>query len=149
VKRKALAVILITVIALSIATWFVYNQNSELQNQIRDSLKITEFSSGGWGNPAGMAMSVGFNITIMNAGITEVDGVILEIKRPNFDSDPFNITRTLGILHAGETTEIQDFIIIGMDRYFDEFYHSNFVATLRVGNTIVDERTLEITERQF
>ncbi len=55
-KRKALALILIIVIALSIATWLVYNkiselesQNSELQEQLRElqeqieSVKITEF----------------------------------------------------------------------------------------------------------
>jgi hypothetical protein len=34
VKRKALALILIIVIALSVASWLVYNQVSELQNQI-------------------------------------------------------------------------------------------------------------------
>jgi hypothetical protein len=33
-KRKALALILIIVIALSVASWLVYNQISDLQNQI-------------------------------------------------------------------------------------------------------------------
>lgn len=36
VKRKALALLLIIVIALSVATWLVYNQISELQNQISE-----------------------------------------------------------------------------------------------------------------
>jgi uncharacterized protein YlxW (UPF0749 family) len=35
-KRKALALILIVVIALSVASWLVYNQNSNLQNQISE-----------------------------------------------------------------------------------------------------------------
>ena len=33
-NRKALAIVLITIIALSVATWFVHNQISELQDQI-------------------------------------------------------------------------------------------------------------------
>jgi heme/copper-type cytochrome/quinol oxidase subunit 2 len=35
-KRTALAIVLITVIALSVATWLVHNQISDLQNQIGD-----------------------------------------------------------------------------------------------------------------
>jgi predicted PurR-regulated permease PerM len=35
-KRKALTVILIIVIALSVASWLVYNQISKLQNQISE-----------------------------------------------------------------------------------------------------------------
>jgi heme/copper-type cytochrome/quinol oxidase subunit 2 len=33
-RKKALAIVLITVIVLSVATWFIHNQISELQNQI-------------------------------------------------------------------------------------------------------------------
>jgi cell division protein FtsL len=36
IKRKAIALILIIVIALSVASWLVYNQISELQNQISE-----------------------------------------------------------------------------------------------------------------
>ena len=134
-------------------------QNEELQEQINELHKqidnaakvmIIEFSSPtGWRNPVGMAMDVIFNITIMNTGISDVEGLILEIKRLNFDEDPYNITRKLEILHAGETTEIQEFIIISMDRYFDEFYYSSFVATLKLGGLVLHMRSLQITKRQF
>jgi uncharacterized protein YlxW (UPF0749 family) len=36
VKKKALAIVLIAIIALALTTWFVYNQISALQNQISD-----------------------------------------------------------------------------------------------------------------
>jgi FtsZ-binding cell division protein ZapB len=127
-------------------------QLNELHKQIDDAEKvmITEFSSPtGWRNPVGVAMDVIFNITIMNTGTNDVEGLTLEIKRLNFDEDPFNITRKLDILHVGETTEIQEFIIISMDRYFSEFYSSSFVATLKLGELALHERTLQITKRQF
>lgn len=126
-------------------------QLNELQKKIDNAAKvmITEFSSGGWFNPVGVAMSADFNVTVSNTGIDDVEGLTLEIKRLNFDEDPYNITRKLDILHAGETTEIRDFIIISMDLYFDSFYHSSFVATLKLGGLVLHERTLQITKRQF
>jgi FtsZ-binding cell division protein ZapB len=186
-KRTALAIVLITVIVLSIATWFVHSQISELQNQISDlqaqnselrdqnrdlqdkndelqeqlnelqkqiddarNVMITGFSSlRGWWNPVGVAMVVDLDITILNTGINDVEGVTLEIKRSDFDEDPFNRTRTFGILHAGETIEIQESIVVSMDRYFDEFYNSAFVATLKLGEVVLDVRTLQITNRQL
>jgi len=134
-------------------------QNEELQEHLNELHKqidnaekvmITEFSSPtGWRNPVGVAMDVVFNITITNTGTNDVEGLTLEIKRLNFEEDPFNITRKLDIIHAGETTELQEFIIISMDRYFSEFYSSNFVATLKLGELALHERTLQITKRQF
>jgi hypothetical protein len=126
-------------------------QLNVLQKQIEDAAKviITEFSSGGWWNPVGVAMSVDFNVTIMNTGMDAVEGLTLEIKRLDFDEDPYNITRRLDVLPAGETTEIQDFIIISIERYTSEFYYSSFVASLKLGGLILHARTLQITERQF
>lgn len=193
-KRKASAIVLITIVVISVATLLIHNQISELQNQINElqeqneelqdqnnelqdqnrdlqeqnselhdrlnelqkqidnaaKVMITEFSSPyGWWNPVGVTMAVDFNIIILNTGINDVEGVTLEIKRLNFDEDPFNRTRTLGILYAGETTEIRESIIISMDRYFDEFYRSSFVATLKLGGLVLHVRTLPITKRQF
>lgn len=180
VKRKVLAIILVTVIALSIAAWFVHNQiselqgqNSDLQHQINElqdqnrdlqdknnelqeqldllqkwiddapEVLITEFSSQyGWWNPVGVAVAVIFNITISNTGISDVEGLTLEVTRLNFDEDPYNITRKLGILHAGETTEIQDDIVISMDLYFAEFHNRSFVATLKLGEVVLYVRHL-------
>jgi hypothetical protein len=159
-RTKILAIILVAVIALSLATWLVHNQiselqaqNSELRNQLNhvNRVNITDFSSGGWTNPVGVAMEIGFHVAILNTGINDVGGVTLEIKRLDLDVDPFNITRTVGILHAGETTEIGElYIVISIKQYADEFRDSEFVATLKLGDAILDVSSpLQITERPF
>ena len=158
-KRKALAIILIIVVVLSVATLLVHNHISKLQEQLNELQKpiddarkvmITEFSSPtGWWNPVGVAIAVNFNVTILNTGINDVEGIVLEIKTHNFDEDTLTRTRAIGMLHAGETTIIQDTITIGMQSYLDEYYNSSFVATLKLGNIVLDNRTLQITERQF
>lgn len=159
-KKIATGAVLIAIIAASVITWFVYTQisdlrtqNSELRNQLNhvNRVNITDFSSRGWTNPVGVAMMIDFHVTILNTGINDVGGVTLEIKRLNLDVDPFNITRTLGILHAGETTEIGDlYIIISIKQYTDEFRDSEFVATLQLGETILNASSpLQITERPF
>jgi hypothetical protein len=159
VKRIALAIILITVLVVSVATLLIHNHISELQEQLNELQKpiddarkvmITEFSSPtGWWNPVGVAIAVNFNVTILNTGINDVEGIVLEIKTHNFDEDTLTRTRAIGMLHAGETTIIQDTITIGMQSYLDEYYNSSFVATLKLGNIVLANRTLQITERQF
>ena len=95
-------------------------------------------------------MAVFFNITIKNNGSRDSDNAFLEIKRSDLESDPFNITKPLGILHKGETTEIKDLILaINMDLYFDEFYNSSFIAKLKVDSLSIDESIVKITSRQF
>jgi hypothetical protein len=88
VKRKALAFILIIVIALSIATWFVYNriselqgQNSELQEPV-ESVKITDFEwTSDWGpGSVGFQWGRSFNITLQNLGDSAVEGLSVDIK---------------------------------------------------------------------
>ena len=158
-ERKTLSIFLITVVVLSVATLLAHNHISELQEQLNELQKpiddarkvmITEFSSPtGWWNPVGVAIAVNFNVTILNTGINDVEGIVLEIKTHNFDEDPLTRTRAIGMLHAGETTIIQDTITIGMQSYLDEYYNSSFVATLKLGNIVLDNRTLQITERQF
>jgi hypothetical protein len=159
-KKVATGAFLIVIIAASVISWFVYTQisdlqtqNSELRNQLNhvNRVNITDFSSGGWTNPVGVAMMIDFHVTILNTGINDVGGVTLEIKRLNLDVDPFNITRTLGVLHAGETTEIKDlYIVISIKQYADEFRDSEFVATLQLGETILNASSpLQITERPF
>jgi len=157
-KRKALAIILI-VIVVSIAALLVHNHISELQRQLNElqkpidnarKLKITEFwSPMGWWNPVGVTMAVDFNITIFNTGIEDVEGVVLEIKTVNYTEDPLIRTRAIGIIDAGETIEIRESIFIGLQSYLDEFYNSSFVATLKLGNVVLDNSTLQITERQL
>jgi len=159
-KKIVASEVIIVIVAASIATWFVHtqisslqSQNSELRTQLNhvNRLNITDFSSTGWTNPVGVAMMIDFRVAVLNTGINDVGGATLEIKRRNLDLDPFNITRTLGILHSGETTEIGElYIIISIKQYTDEFRYSEFVATLRLGETILNvSNPLQITERPF
>ena len=69
--------------------------------------------------------------------------MVLEIKTLNFDEDPLIRTRAISILDAGETTIIQDTITIGMQSYLHEYYNSSFVATLKLGKVVLDNRTLQ------
>jgi hypothetical protein len=104
---------------------------------------ITEFSSkDGWWNPVGVTLALDLNVTIANTGISDVEGLTLEIKRLNVDEDPYNITRKLDILHAEETTEIYDHIFTGIDFFAAEFLNRSFVATLKLGDVVLDVRHL-------
>jgi len=123
------------------------DQKRELENQL-DTLQklldygpevqITNFSSRmGWWNPVGVSMLVIFDITISNNGISDVEGLTLEIKRYNIDEDPYNKTKRLSILNAGETIAFQTDVFVGMQTYFDEFYKRSFVASLKLGEVVL------------
>jgi cell division protein FtsL len=115
-KRKALAIVLIVIIALSISTWFVYSQTSDLQNQISElqeqneelqdqiselqnqlsnlqevigNVEITALSVEGWLNPGGLLYVRPFNVTIQNNGTHDVYGVTLTCKITGNQSDLF------------------------------------------------------------
>jgi len=177
-NRKALALVLIASIILSIAAWFAQSQISELQsqnsdlehqiNELQDQnrdlqdendelqeqldllqkrvdfspyVQITQFSSKeGWWNPVGVTVALDFNVTIVNTGMSDIEGLTLEIRRLNVDEDPYNITRRLDILPAREKTEIYDHMFLGMTFYFDEFINRSLVATLRLGDVVLDVR---------
>jgi hypothetical protein len=187
VKIKVSAVILVIVVSLSIAAWFIHNQISclqhqnsnlqdhinelqdhinELQDQNRDlhdkndelqkqlgllqkridyepEVLIENFSSPyGWQNVVGMTIAITFNVTIRNTGISDIEGLTVEIKRFKVDEDPYNLTRKLDILHAGETTEFQDSFIVGWNLYFSNFHDRSLVATLKLGEVVLDVRYL-------
>jgi hypothetical protein len=85
-KRKALALVLITVVALSVTAWFVYSQISELQNQI--NVKITNFAiDKQWWYLGGVACDCRFNMTIENKGVSNVTGLELKVKLFNNGSE--------------------------------------------------------------
>ena len=133
-------------------------QKNELQEQIDELQKIintpkakfVDFSSPtGWFNPVGVTMAIRFDVTIVNVGLNDIEGVIVEISWNNSEGDTFNRTRNLDTLESGEIVEFHEDLIISMDTYFAEFYHTNFIATISSDDTILDESILEITERQF
>ena len=101
-------------------------------------------------------MAIAFHVAVLNTGINDVGGVTLEIKRLGVDMDPFNITRTLGVIQVGETIEIGELpifgelsILINLNQYFDEFNVSEFVATLKLGDVVLDNCTLQVTGSPF
>jgi len=179
-RKIAASVVIIVIVAASIATWFVHTQISELQSQNSDlqdevdelhgqnrdlqdendelqeqldllqkrvdfspDVIITKFSSkDGWWNPVGVTLALDLNITIENTGISDIDGLTLEIKRRSLDEDPYNITKRLDILYAGESAEIYDSIFTGIQFFAAEFRNRSFVATLKLGDVVLDEKYL-------
>lgn len=144
------------------------SQNSDLQNQIKDlqelnsdlqhendelqqqldlqqkwldcepQVQITEFSGGGWWNPVGVTLALDFTIRIYNSGFSDVAGLTLEIKRSGFDEDPFAFTKKLDII-AGNITEIHYSIFRSLSDY-GEYQNSAFVATLKLGDAVLNAR---------
>jgi FtsZ-binding cell division protein ZapB len=123
-------------------------ENGELKQQLdllqkrvnfEPEVLITNFSSPyGWQYMGGMTGFIQFNIAISNTGISDVEGLTLEIKRLNVDEDPLNITRKLAILHAGETTEIgADFVYS-----YELGFRLSYVATLKLGEMVLDVQYL-------
>jgi uncharacterized protein YlxW (UPF0749 family) len=186
-NRKSLAIILVMVIASSVAAWFVNNQIGELQNQnsnlqhqlneVQDQndelqgqngelqeendelqqqldllqkrinfepeVQITKFSSqAGWMNVVGMTIAIGIDITISNIGISDIEGLTLEVKRLRVDEDPYNVTKKLDVLQAKEKTEIPVGLVEGWNTYFDEFHSRTLEATLKLGDVVLDVRYL-------
>jgi hypothetical protein len=135
-KIKVLAIILVAVVALSIGVWFFYSQTIQIYEP---EVVITEFSSPyGWRYMGGMTGFIDFNITISNTGNSDVEGLTLEIVILNDNGNPHNSTRRLDVLRSGETTEIQDGFIFGYESGFGRSY----VATLKLGEIVLDERFL-------
>jgi cell division protein FtsB len=167
IKMKILVISLITVLCVSIAGWFVTNsdlqqQITELQEQNRDlqeendelleqldllqkrldfnaSVLITKFSSiYGWSNVVGMTIAMNFNVSVQNFGISDIEGLIVEVKRYGFGEDPSNQTIKLDVLYAGETIEFLSSFVLGWDSYFDNFHGQALTATLKLGEAILD-----------
>lgn len=125
-------------------------KNDELQEQLNLLQKrldfnprvlITNFSSQyGWQNVVGMTIAMTFNVSVQNFGISDIEGLTVEIKRLNIDEDPHNITRKLDVLHAGETIEFREIFVIGWDLYFGGFHYRSLEASVKLGEVILDVR---------
>lgn len=123
-------------------------ENGELKQQLdllqklvnfEPEVLITNFSSPyGWQYMGGTKGFIQFNIAISNTGISDVEGLTLEIKRLNVDEDPLNITKKLDILHAGETIEIQASFVYD----YGSGFRLSYVATLKLGEMILDVQYL-------
>lgn len=149
-KRKALTVILSIIIVFSVIILLIYHI-SELQGKLNElekqiemakSVKIVDFSSPGWWNPVGVWIMVDFNITIINNCTYEVEDVIIEIRRLDFEEDLNNITHSIGVLSAREIISIQDTLHSGFNAFAEG--SQCLIAFLKVGNEIVDNRVIHV-----
>jgi len=137
-KRKLAALVLITVIALSIATWFVQNQ---LQDPINTpDVKITHLSvDRRWANLVGLSLFLFFNITIQNMQTSDIHNVILVVKMNGLDANVCtNYTEKFDVLHAGESKEIIMGDIVTNYNHLSKVVDSDFVATVKLEETVLD-----------
>ena len=144
-KRTLAALALITVIALSIATLFVHNQLQDQRNT--PDVKITNLSvDRRWANLVGVSLFLYFNITIQNMQTSDIHDVTLVVKMDNLDANVCtNYTEKIDVLHAAESKDVvMGFIDTSYD-HISEVVDSDFVATVKVGETILDERVIRST----
>ena len=144
-KRTLAALALITVIALSIATWFVHNQ---LQDPINTpDVKITNLSvDTRWANLVGVSLFLFFNITIQNMQTGDIHDVTLVVKMKGLDENVCtNYTEKFDVLHAGESKDVVMRYIDTSYDHISEVVDSDFVATVKLGETVLDERVIRST----
>ena len=139
-KRKALVIVLVAVVVVSVATYIIGLQRelSELQSLIDDAKKvrITDFSSEyGWMYMGGMTGFIDFNISISNTGVNDVEGLTLEVRTVD---NAHNSTRRLDVIRAGETVELQDGFVYGYPSGMGDSY----MATLKLGGIVLDVQYL-------
>ncbi|MCL5876629.1 MAG: hypothetical protein M1540_02315 [Candidatus Bathyarchaeota archaeon] len=114
-------------------------------------VKIANFSSrNGWFCPGGVAMTVDFDVTIQNSGAQNVTNLTLLIKRTGVsnDNETLRSIQTLNVTSGG-TVHTYDFVGTDVRQYCKEFYNSTFTATISLNGVVLDEKTIEITQRQF
>ncbi|HLC00660.1 MAG TPA: hypothetical protein VJL33_05030 [Candidatus Bathyarchaeia archaeon] len=158
--RTVLGIVVVMIVAMLSVTWVAYSQISQLQTRNRDmqdqfsetqkqldllrNIKIYEFSSPGWWNPGGVGTIADMYVMIVNNGTTDVEGATLEIRRLDVDEGT-NITRTLDILHPGETTiQERNVPVYGIFNYPIYETTPTFVATLKLSNEVVDVQILSL-----
>jgi hypothetical protein len=123
-------------------------QMSALQNQT-DLVKITGFSIGGWYNPGGMAILYSFSVNVTNVGINDVNGVVLTVQVMYNGSVHFydgfhtidldNSISQIGTLRAGEERSISGDVY---DPLFWQGVPVDYVASVKIGDLVLDERTV-------
>ena len=160
-KRKALAIILITVIALSIAAWVIYNQisnlqsqisglqaqNDELQDQIEEQLsgnytrvniRITAVDVGeDWHPMVGMVMLTYVNVTVRNNDAYAVRGLTVAAKwiSPTGQVSETPSDAYIDLLQAGESREIETHLLWALD----PVGNSTCVFTVKLNGFVLDE----------
>jgi len=152
-KRTTIAIVLISIIALSIFTWIIYNQYIK-PNQINSTnVKITAFSMDkAWENPVGLILECRFNITLHNMGVNDVDELKLLVQMFVNDSKIELINSIHGFsengsitkpLLANEVREIRGELLSSVKFIGNIGGHpigAAYVAKVMIGDNVLDER---------
>jgi len=132
-KRKAVTLILITVITLSVVVWVVFSQISA------PNVKITAFNwIRGFIPYAGLTFINEVKVTVENHGINEISGITLTVKLLNNGTEIDNYSAfvtQIETLNAGESREISGNIFWGL--LSTKVTHR--VCTLKLGDIVLDE----------
>ena len=144
VKRKVLAIVLITVVALSIAAWVVYSQicvKSQTNN-----VKITAVENIGGFNPVvGLLIASQVNVTVRNNGITPVSNLTLTIRLiHNSTGEEIGIpdNEQIDTLQVDESREIRGWYYWSLQEGFNDAAGNRdaiLVVTLKLGDVVLDE----------
>jgi hypothetical protein len=153
-KRKLVALVLMLVIALMVASLLVYSKISELESQNRElreqlkelqeqieSVKITQFEwESGFRCIGGLTLVNMANVTVQNNGAKNISGVTLTVRvvyngsKLRYSS---GFTEKIDMLHSGESLEISRgvFSVVG-----NRPNGTECISTLMWGEVVLDER---------
>jgi hypothetical protein len=167
-KRKALAVILISIIVIAGAIWLFLGQN---QNQVEDQnddqkfdVNIAEFEwTSNWGPGAvGFMRGKSFNITLQNMENRNIQGLSVDVILLANNTEILAFTGLYGPgiigyaaeyngydgkLNANETREIRGDFTIGLDKLdaIRDLEDKCFKVRVMIAGIILDELTLPYT----
>lgn len=152
-NKKATAISIMIILALSVAALLVQNQINQLQNQIDEikaknnelqsqinasKTKITQFLANQ--SYGGGFMNCDFDIKIQNLGAADVNNVLLEVLALNTArAEVKRYNQYLGTLHSGEEREVIGHIYMYV---FLIPQHFQLQAMLEWNGMVLDEQTL-------
>lgn len=141
-KKAHIGAITATIVILTIGIVI-----SSLKNNTQTSIKaeITDFvgDMSFIGPDAGLATHVTLNITVKNIGTTDISEANITVDRISSINDSsicsyYYTEENLGILHPGETHQTTVYVITNIIN-FSEVASSNYLATLKVNDTVLDD----------
>lgn len=138
------------------------NQTDDLQNQTSDlqeqttrlnstiqshsnTAKIVAVSFGVWGVPAGVTADIGVNVTIVNTGINDLEGLTLamEINGTSSALYHWNTYSSIGI-HSNEIKDVQSSILTSLDKLGQIAGHTAEFK-LMLANETLDELNVPVS----
>ena len=150
-KQKIVVVIAVitvvgTIVASTAFIWQAQEQLNELrrQSEIADSVKIVDFSSPGWWNPVGVTVVADFNVTIMNSGTYNAEGLMVVVEGLDFQETSNNVTSIIESLPAGEKVTVQGTLYFGFNAFAEG--SQSLIASLWVNGTIVDSCIIDLRQ---